>query len=148
MKKISRLLMGVAAMTMLASCAKTITSAEAAKIIASWNYSQAIGNYNKCVANAKGSDGSSSSKTYDLTKTEEKAAILGEITLVNTALTLLATRENSLVTWKAKGNALQVEGTDGDGNKFIYHTQEDGLPTYSKAISGETWSDVSYTWSK
>ena len=144
MKKFSTLVMGLACMTMLASCAKTVTAEEAAKIANGWTVSAATSAYKGYKLVTKNSDGSTST-------TEDKNAI----TVAATITTMVAA--NIVVvnaaaaatdsTFKADGNALELSYKDSDGN-YVYKTNAEGLTVYSKAVTGSSWSELSYTWYK
>ena len=147
MKKLSRIVMGLAAVTMLASCAKDVTAEEAVKI--------ATDNWSVQKANAAGYTKVHVVNKYsDSSKDEEHDATGVALTLVIDTLVvvdLAAVAAASVVEgvhFKADGSALEFSYKDKDGVTFEYKVNGVGLPTFVKESSSSGWSSSSYTWSK
>ena len=145
MKIVSRLMMGLASVSLLASCgASPITPDQAKEIAAKWSIAEANkAGYSKVTVASKGSSHGESKKDYaGLELTALITALVPSNQLAVTAAALIEGTE-----FKANGNALEFAYGQGD-NKYEYKINEHGLTTWAKTIVGSEWEETSYSWSK
>ncbi len=142
MKSMSRLALGLAAITLLASCgAKTITADEAVKISEGWSaVSVADTGYTKVVTEVNG----------------EKDEVTGAIAVSTVAATVVTTNKavvsaaasSSDVVFKSNGKDLELFYSDKDG-KAEYKINDYGLTTWSKVTDADgKVTETKITWSK
>ena len=144
MKVVSRLMMGLASIALLASCgASAITADQAKEIAAKWSITEAnkVG-YTKATMVTKSSRGDSS---RDYTGLELTAFITALVPANQTAVSVAAAVEGT--EFKANGNAVEFTYANGD-TKYEYKINEYGLTTWSKTTAGSDWAEVTVTWSK
>ena len=147
MKKFSHLVLGLASITMLASCAKDITKEEALEIAKT---------YSIISANAAGFTKVKVANKYsDASKNEEHEATGAALTAVITALVpidIAAVNAAAAVEgtkFKADGKDLEFEYKEKDNSAtYVYKINSYGLTTYIKTTASEGWSETSYTWYK
>lgn len=142
MKSMSRLVLGLATITLLASCgAKTITADEAVKISQGWSaVSVADTGYTKVVTEVNG----------------EKNEVTGAIAVSTVAATIVTTNKavvsaaasSSDVVFKSNGKDLELSYSDKDG-KAEYKINDYGLTTWSKVTDADgKVTETKITWSK
>ena len=140
MKKFQTLVLGLASVAMLASCAKDISAEEAKKIASEWNAS--LNDYKGVTTTVKDSDGktqTSSSNEY------VPAAALVSRSASQAAIAAAAEDTNSK--FKADGTALEFSYKNEDGD-CLYKTNADGLATYLKVTTKDGWVETVTTWTK
>ena len=144
MKKLSKIVMGLAAMTMLASCAKNVTPEEAAKIANGWSVSAASAykSYTLVTKDSKGNTSTTEDKHAITVKATIAALLAANVVAVNAAAASGAEGQ-----FKADGNALEFS-YKADGESFLYKTNAEGITVYSKTTTADGWSEASYTWYK
>ena len=162
MKNIKRVILGLAAVTMLASCAKEITKEEAIKIAEGWDTANVLykSGHGKAVTEVKFSDNFPAAMKDTFNSDACKNVRL-------TADKLKSMPENIKPTFKADGNKLEIsyveeESQAGMSMKLTANakTDENGYPTesvsdyeYKIVASQETYTAtihavVTYTWVK
>ena len=171
MKNIKRVILGLAAMTMLASCAKEITKEEAIKIAEGWDTADVLykSGHGKSVTEVKFSDNFPEAMKEGITKGgTQETDLIDSNACKNVRLTaamLKAMPEEIKPTFKADGNKLEIsyveeESQAGASMKLTAtaKTDENGYPTESVAdyeykfiVSQETYTatikaTVTYTW--
>lgn len=145
MKKLSTLFLGLACVSMLASCGKEVTAQEAKEIAnANWTSSKVSeANYASVKILTQSSSGDKDETTF--TGIALTALLLSNRTLNLTAVNLAS--ENS-GTFKSYGTALEFTYSS-DGISHYYKTNEVGLTVYEKTTqSDSSWTSSTYTWSK
>lgn len=143
---ISKAIMGLACLSMLASCAKTVTADEAKKIASNWKVDEAAQTYKKGTVKSKDSKGNESTNNYDLTNDIGKGAV--KLLIVASAAAVSTAASIDGVNFKADGTALEFTYKDEDGTTE-YKTNEFGLPVFTKTTASDgSWSQATYTWSK
>ena len=146
MNKLSRLVLGVACVSMLAGCAKSVTAEEAVKIAnENWSIEKAnAAGYTKVHVVNKYSD-SSKNEEHDASGAAMSLVITALVPINLVAVNAAAAIEG--VSFKADGTALEFSYSDKDG-KYDYKINGVGLTTYVKSVAGNDWSETSYTWYK
>ena len=145
MKKFNKIVLALGAMTMLASCGKTVTAAEAQEIAAGWAVDGAVNVFKSVKTVMKDSKGNTEENVED------------NATAINLALTAAITANKALVaglkdaegcTYKANGKALELSYKDADVT-YVYKINEYGITTYSKTTKADgSWSEATITLTK
>ncbi len=145
MKKFNKIVLALGAMTMLASCGKTVTAAEAQEIAASWAIDGAVNVFKTVKTVSKDSKGNKEENVED------------NATTINVALTAMITANKTLVaglkdaegcTYKANGKALELSYKDAD-KTYVYRINEYGITTYTKTTNSDgSWSEDTITLTK
>ena len=144
--QISKAIMGLACLSMLASCASNITADEAVKIAGNWNIEEAAKTYTKGTAVTEDSKGNKSTNNYSLDNAVGKTAVALLIAASAAAVGAAASVEGTQ--FKADGTALEFTYKD-DSESIEYKTNGYGLPTFTKTTASDgSWSKATYTWSK
>ncbi len=146
MKKLSRIVLGLASVAMLASCAKSVTPEEAVKIASeNWSVEKAkAAGFKKAHVVNKFSD-SSKDEEHDASGIAMDVLIDTLVPLNLIAVTGAAVLEGTA--FKADGAAIEFTYKDKDGS-YEYKVNGYGLTTYMKTTTADGWSSSTYTWSK
>ena len=146
MKKLSRIVLGLASITMLASCAKSVTPEEAVKIASdNWSVDKAkAAGYTKVHVVNKYSD-SSKDEEHDASGVAMNLIIDTLVPINLVAVTGAAALE--CTAFKADGAAIEFTYKDKDGS-YEYKVNGVGLTTYTKTTTADGWTSSTYTWSK
>lgn len=146
MNRISRVTLALASCVLLAGCAKTISGADAKKIADGWSAEAALKvGYTKCHAVHKTSTGET--QEQDVSGVELQAGIASLVTANKMVVYGLAEQQG--VTFKADGNALEIEAKVEGKGTAKYNINDVGLSTYTKVTYTDgTWEEASYSWTK
>jgi len=145
MKKLSRIILGLASVTMLASCAKSVPPEEAVKIASdNWSIDKAKAAYTKVHVVNKYSD-SSKDEEHDASGVALNVLIDTLVPINLLAVTGAAALEGAA--FKADGAAIEFTYKDKDGS-YEYKVNAVGLTTYTKTTTADGWLSSTYTWSK
>lgn len=146
MNRISRVTLALASCVLLAGCAKTISGADAKKIADGWSAEAALkAGYNKCHYAYKNSAGET--QESDLGGLELQAGIAAIIQANKIVVYSLAEQQG--VTFKADGNALEIEAKVEGKGTAKYNINDVGLTTYEKVTYTDgSWEEGSYSWTK
>ena len=144
--QISKAIMGLACLSMLASCASTVSADEAKKIAGNWKIEEAAKVYTKGSAVTEDNKGNKNTVEYSLESTLGEIAVAALIAASAVAVNAAAIVDGTQ--FKADGTALEFSYKD-DSATYEYKTNAYGLPTYTKTTANDgSWSKATYTWSK
>ena len=171
MKNIKRVILGLAAVTMLASCAKEITKEEAIKIAEGWDTANVLykSGHGKSVTEVKFSDNFPEAMKETFQGGTQETDLINSDACKNlrlSAATLRAMPEDIKPTFKADGNKLEISYTQEQSQMGMTlkvtanaKTDENGYPTDSVSdmvytiVAEATYTatvhaTVTYTWVK